>query len=121
MFTHSTPGNALEFRTYWYDETDVKLDYIDVRGGLLPLPGDVNLDGAVNGLDVDPFVDVLVNSQFHLAADMNADGAVSGLDVAPFVAAVLGGGGAEVVPEPTTLMLSTIAQLGLLCWRRKGR
>ena len=53
--------------------------------------GDVNHDTEVNGLDVDPFVDVLLASRFDVAADMNGDGAVNGLDVDPFVAAVVGG------------------------------
>ena len=50
--------------------------------------GDVNHDSEVNGLDVDPFVDVLLASRFDVAADMNGDGVVNGLDVEPFVAAV---------------------------------
>ena len=36
-----------------------------------PLLGDLNLDGEVNGLDVDPFVDVLLNGPFWPEADMN--------------------------------------------------
>jgi hypothetical protein len=75
-------------------------------------PGDVNLDGVVNGLDVDPFVDVLLNGPFQVEADMNADGEVNGLDVDPFVAAVVGGG-VQAVPEPSTLVLFG---LGLIAW-----
>jgi hypothetical protein len=69
------------------------------------LLGDVNLDKVVNGLDVDPFVDVLLNGPFQDEADMNEDGVVNGLDVDPFVAAVVGGGVAAV-PEPSTLVLA---------------
>ena len=36
--------------------------------------GDVNLDGEVNGLDVDPFVDRLLNGPDQAEADMNQDG-----------------------------------------------
>jgi hypothetical protein len=79
--------------------------------------GDVNGDGTVNGLDVDPFVDVLLNGPYQAAADMNEDGEVNGLDVDPFVAAVVGGGVAAV-PEPSTLLLCLIA-LGLVTGRRK--
>ena len=68
-----------------------------------PLLGDLNLDGDVNGLDVDPFVDVLINgtddNATRLRADMNSDGAVNGLDIDPFVAAVVGTG-AAAVPSP---------------------
>ena len=59
-----------------------------------------------------------------LLGDMNQDGAVNGLDVGQFVDSVISGGGGAadaVVPEPSTLMLSTIAVLGLLCWRRNRR
>ena len=65
----------------------------------IPVLGDLNLDGEVNGLDVDPFVDVLLNGPFQVEADMNKDGEVNGLDVDPFVAAVVGGA-RMAVPEP---------------------
>jgi hypothetical protein len=62
----------------------------DVIGGNDPA-GDMNGDGAVNGLDVDPFVDILLNGGSDPAADMNGDGAVNGLDVNLFVQSVIGG------------------------------
>ena len=80
--------------------------------------GDVNLDTMVNGLDVDPFVDVLLNGPFQAEADMNLDGVVNGLDVDPFVAAVVGGG-LQAVPEPSTLVLLSLAALLGLLWRRR--
>jgi hypothetical protein len=80
------------------------------------LLGDVNHDGAVNGLDVDPFVNVVLAGGFDLAADVNKDGAVNGLDVAPFVAAVLSGGGVQQIPEPLTFELAASGLLGLLGW-----
>ena len=76
---------------------------ITLEGDVLTLLGDVNLDGAVNGLDVDPFVDRLLNGPYQDEADMNEDGSVNGLDVDPFVAAVVGG--VESVPEPSSLLL----------------
>jgi hypothetical protein len=73
--------------------------------------GDVNGDRAVNGLDVDPFVEVLVNgtddNATRIVADMNRDGEVNGLDVDPFVAAVVGG--VQQIPEPSTLLLCILA------------
>ena len=54
------------------------------------LPGDVNLDGSVDLLDVPAFVNVLANGEFQLEADINEDGIVDLLDVAPFVK-LLGG------------------------------
>lgn len=84
------------------------------------LPGDVNLDGEINGLDVDPFVDVLLNGPFQAEADMNEDGEVNGLDVDMFVEAVVGGG-VQAVPEPSSLALAVVALMAALgCgWRQR--
>ena len=49
------------------------------------LLGDVNLDGAVNLLDVAPFVELVSNNVFQSEADINQDGFINLLDVAPFV------------------------------------
>ena len=83
------------------------------------LLGDVNLDGEVNGLDVDPFVDVLLNGPYQAEADMNEDGVVNGLDVDPFVAAIVGGG-VQAVPEPSTLALVGLAGLALVLRISRG-
>jgi hypothetical protein len=80
--------------------------------------GDVNFDGDVNGLDVDPFVAAVLGGSYDAPADMNGDGAVDGLDVDPFVEAVVGGGTAAV-PEPSTLLLCLVA-LGMVASRRKN-
>ncbi len=82
------------------------------------LLGDVNGDGEVNGLDVDPFIDVLLSGPYQPEADMNEDQVVNGLDVDPFVSAVVGG--TQPVPEPSTLLLAAVA-LGVVGgWRRWG-
>ena len=47
--------------------------------------GDVNCDGAVDLLDVEPFVTLVTNGQFDAKADINQDGSVNLLDVEPFV------------------------------------
>jgi hypothetical protein len=77
-------------------------------GMFAPTLGDMNHDGVVNGLDVDPFVDVLLNGSFDPSADMNRDAQVNGLDVDPFVDAVIGGT-TQPVPEPSTLLLAVVA------------
>lgn len=86
------------------------------------ISGDVNFDGEVNGLDIDPFVEVLLNGTnddaTRVIADMNTDGEVNGLDVAPFTAAVIGG--VRQIPEPPTLLLCIIA-LGAAGGLRKRR
>ena len=52
--------------------------------------GDINRDGQVNLLDVQPIVDLLATGQFQAEADINQDGQVNLLDVAGFVE-LLGG------------------------------
>ena len=49
------------------------------------IPGDVNEDGEVNLLDVEPFVVCLSGGNFHVAADVNGDDVVNLLDVGPFI------------------------------------
>ena len=58
---------------------------VSVGGDLL---GDINCDGAVNLLDVAPFVDLLSNGGFSAKADFDASGTVNLLDVAPFIDAL---------------------------------
>lgn len=62
-------------------------------------PGDMNCDGLVNNMDVDPFVTALLFPQEfsvrypgcnRIRADINADGAVNNFDIDPFVALLLG-------------------------------
>lgn len=50
--------------------------------------GDINCDGSVDLLDVQPFVDLIASGGFSDKADMNQDGIVNLLDVGPFVAAL---------------------------------
>ena len=85
---------------------------------LAAVPGDVNLDGEVNGLDVDPFVEVLLSGPYQVEADMNEDQVVNGLDVDPFVAAVVGG--THQIPEPSTFLLSILALAVVGGWRKWG-
>ena len=52
--------------------------------------GDVNCDGAVDLLDVTPFVQLLTSGVYVAKADINEDGSLDLLDVTPFVE-LLGG------------------------------
>lgn len=54
------------------------------------LLGDVNGDGVVDLLDVNPFVKVLTTGVYNENADMNQDGVVNLVDVAPFIDAIAG-------------------------------
>ena len=87
--------------------------FVDVLlNGPFQAEADMNLDGAVNGLDVDPFVDALLSGPYQPEADMNDDQVVNGLDVDPFVAAVVGG--AQQIPEPSTFLLASLGSTVLL-------
>ena len=55
------------------------------------LKGDVNQDGEVNLLDVQPFIDALASGTYIAEADTNCDGEVNLLDVEPFIAILSGG------------------------------
>ena len=52
--------------------------------------GDVNGDGVVSLLDVQPFVELLTNGGYVLQADFNCDNVVDLLDVAPLINALAG-------------------------------
>jgi hypothetical protein len=83
------------------------------------LLGDVNGDGEVNGLDVEPFVELVTSGTYQAEGDMNGDSVVNGLDVDPFVTTVVGGG-VQHIPEPSTLLLALIG-LGVVGgWRKWG-
>lgn len=49
------------------------------------LLGDVNCDGAVDLLDVAPFVEAITSGVFNAKADIDMNGTVDLLDVAPFI------------------------------------
>ena len=49
------------------------------------LSGDLNGDGAINLLDVAPFIDALNSGTFSCEADINGDGTVNLLDVSGFI------------------------------------
>ena len=49
------------------------------------MPGDTNMDGAIDLLDIASFVDTIIANQFLCEADINTDGVVDLLDIQPFV------------------------------------
>ena len=84
--TGFTPGSVL--LTNSYDGTPVNGNngslYMLVAPGA-SLLGDVNLDRAVNLLDIAPFISLLSMSEYLKEADINKDGTVNLLDVDPFI------------------------------------
>ena len=79
---------------------------------------DINLDGGINGLDVDPFVDLLLTGTYQAEADMNCDGAINGLDVDGFVMWIIGD--TQHIPEPSTILLAFVALCVVGGWRKWG-
>jgi hypothetical protein len=113
-FSVALDGSRVLIGAIWDDTNGGKVGQVHLFT-VLTL-GDTNLDGPVNGLDVDPFVEVLLSGPYQSEADMNDDQVVNGLDVDPFVSAVLGG--TQPVPEPSTLLLGIVA-LGVVgAWRK---
>ena len=99
----------------FFDDLRVGTSFADVNPR--PLLGDVNLDGEVNGLDVDPFVEVLVSGPYQVEADMNEDQVVNGLDVDHFVQEVVGSR-VRQIPEPASFLLCLIALNLVGGWRQ---
>ena len=53
-----------------------------IRGTLL---GDVNDDGSLNLLDIDPFIEAIGNGGYDATADINRDGNLNLFDVYAFI------------------------------------
>ena len=74
-----------------YDPTPYgEYTYLGFLVGDSILLGDVNCDGFVNLLDIQPFVNLLSSGGFVEKADINQDGLVNLLDVQPFVDVLAG-------------------------------
>ena len=84
--------HQLSFRLDPITGTDSSIEISNVCFGSAStaevLRGDLNGDGAVDLLDVAPFVDAITASTYSFAADVNGDGEVNLLDIAPFVEAI---------------------------------
>ena len=72
---------------------DLWVDNVAVTGSFAAteiLLGDVNLDNAVNFLDISPFIALLTSSTYQAEADCDENEAVNFLDIAPFIALLSG-------------------------------
>ena len=86
--------------------------------------GDTNLDGTVNGNDLNTVLSNFNQTGMTWAqGDFNYDGTVNGTDLNTVLSnfnqhlSVVG-----AVPEPSTLLLAVAGLLGLLAWKvRRGR
>ena len=100
-----------------------------------PYLGDMNGSGAVDGADIDLFVQALTNRQAYdlaypdinadLFGDINGDGLLDLADVGPFRALFTGSGSsdssASSVPEPSTFTTLAFGLIGLSITSRRTR
>ena len=75
----------------FYPSDSVALRSLPGTAGCDNMLGDVNGDGAVNLLDVGPFIDALSAGNYVCEADVNQDGSLNLLDVDPFIVLLNGG------------------------------
>ena len=85
------PGSGRIALRYFNPFMNVNGNYIGIDSfRYIPyLIGDVNCDGAIDLLDIQPFLDTITNSTFNPKADLNGDNVVDLLDVEPFVDAIV--------------------------------
>jgi hypothetical protein len=110
------------------DHLPVVADYAAV-GVAPPIPGDVNHDGVVNGLDISVVSSNWLQMGTGVSGDANNDGVVNGLDIAVISSNWLStsgaGSSARSVPELGTLPLATLGAVfaigRLLAARKVGR
>jgi choice-of-anchor B domain-containing protein len=102
-----TPSNLVKVRFSIADDpddsvTEAAIDAFEIIAADCEFSydvGDVNCDGAINTLDVEPFIEAMTNPDQYeldypncdlLQADANGDGAVNSVDIEPFVALLAG-------------------------------
>ena len=83
-------GGILNSTVSGLPSTSIRIETFTVEIVGSTLLGDVNLDGAVNFLDISPFIAVLSSNEFQAEADVDNSGAVDFLDISPFIAILAG-------------------------------
>jgi hypothetical protein len=90
-----------------------------------PLLGDANLDGTVDGTDLNTVLSSYNQTDANwLVGDFNGDGTVDGADLNAVLSSYNQSGGTSAgaaVPEPSTLLLAAVGLSGLLAYARRKR
>ena len=95
---------------------------IDQVTVMYTLYGDSNLDGSVNGTDLNAVLSYYnQSSQVWVNGDFNYDGSVNGTDLNTVLSNYNQSlpASTAAVPEPSTLLLMVLGLVGLLAWRRR--
>jgi len=92
------------------------------------LIGDMNNDGTVNNLDINPFVSALTDRQQFIeqfgflpgqVGDINDDGQFNNLDINPFVNMLTGTSSLDTVPEPASMTLLVVTAVAMYTGSRR--
>ncbi len=116
---------ALNFTQIVSTTDDVSFYGLTIIPGVASLPGDVNHDGVVNGLDISDVASHWLKSGTNIEGDANHDGVVNGLDISliasNWLKSINGSAAASAspVPEPATIGLILSGTACLLATRRR--
>ena len=95
----------------------------DIVTVLNTLYGDANVDGSVNGTDLNAVLSYYNQSgQAWANGDFNFDGSVNGTDLNTVLSNYnqsVSYASTAAVPEPSTLLLMVLGLVGLLAWRKR--
>ena len=114
---NSDETDSRTFRAFWTKRIQrPDIASVELLVTYSVLPGNVNGDNVVNGLDINVIAGHWLATGSNIPGDANFDGVVNGLDINLVAAHWLQetGGGGSAVPEPATIVLGIIGGLSRL-------
>ena len=84
---HDSSTGHIVFDDYVFEVNDENVVFVGDghAGDVDVLKGDVDLNGTVTFLDINPFIMILSGNGFQAEADCDCDGDVDFLDIQPFI------------------------------------